>query len=404
MSSHINRITAIILITLINFISQSEAHQKDSTTEIRTLSDNSILISYDFPDKLRPGEEHVINVTMLNNGKNKWKKSDNYHLSLYDEFDNLYESDVWGIRNVPLPYDINSGEKISFFFKITAPEKSGKFNCSWIMKKDSVSFGLFAAAFVNVHKDSADDLLTDKEFRSQFVNLSVPFNMTAGVKYKVSVTVKNTGTSLWYSAAGGDFKLAPVNDSSSVLFPDWNSTPVYLSNTIDTGQTSAIEFEVTAPMTSGKYSLQWMMKKGEYFFGQKTSKVLVYVSKNSIKSNDPRENNSAFLEQNIPNSMYVNEDHNVSVTMVNTGNKTWIKGNEQLVMVDTEKRLTTLNAWGVGYIQLPDNVEPGKTVTFKFKVRPRETGWQFFQMIMMDDDGMIFGDPSKSVEIIVSGK
>jgi hypothetical protein len=102
--------------------------------------------------------------------------------------------------------------------------------------------------------------------------------------------------------------------------------------------------------------------------------------------------------------MFVNEDNNVSVTMRNTGNKTWIKGNEQLVMIDHNLTLITLNAWGVGYIQLPDNVDPGKTVTFKFKVRPRETGWQYFQMIMMNKDGTNFGAPTEPVEIIVSKK
>ena len=71
-------------------------------------------------------------------------------------------------------------------------------------------------------------------------------------------------------------------------------------------------------------------------------------------------------------------------------------------MIDHNMTLITLNAWGVGYIQLPENVAPGRQVTFKFKIRPRETGWQYFQMIMMDENGTIFGSPTESVEIIVS--
>jgi hypothetical protein len=90
--------------------------------------------------------------------------------------------------------------------------------------------------------------------------------------------------------------------------------------------------------------------------------------------------------------------------MSNTGDNTWIKGNEQLVMIDSKRNQVTLNSWNVGYIQLPESVEPGGLVTINFKVKPSETGWLYFQCSMMKSDGTLFGSPSQSVEVIVSNK
>ena len=399
----IKRITVIVLFAGINFIFQLNAQEKEAAIGISAPKNNSALISYDIPGDLKPGEEYIVIITMLNNGKTKWKKADNYQLALFDYSGKKYsQPDIWGIINVPLPYDVNPNEKVTFLFKITAPGKTGQYYFRSIMKNDSNYFGEYSEELINV-QESGDSFLDNYKFNSQFVTLSVPGNMTAGEKYKVTVIMKNTGNNPWYSDAGNEYKLAPVTESSSALYPDWNSSSVNLSNTVDTGQTATLEFDITAPKIAGKYSIQWMLKKGDYFFGHKTNKVFVNVSKNNNQVNELRANNSAFIEQDIPNSMLVNEDHNVSVTMKNTGKTTWIKGKEQLVMVDTEKKLTTLNSWGVGYIQLPNDVEPGMTVTFKFKVRPREAGWQFFQMMMMNDEG-IFGAATQSVEIIVSGK
>jgi hypothetical protein len=145
-----------------------------------------------------------------------------------------------------------------------------------------------------------------------------------------------------------------------------------------------------------------MMKKGDYYFGQKSNTATVKVSGNSTRTEDPRSYDATFMEQTIPNSMYLNEYQDVSVTVSNTGTDTWIKDREQLVIIDAKKSVSTLNIWNIGYIQLPKNLEPGGLFTFNFKVKPNEKGWQYFQCSMMKDDRTLFGMPSQSVEVIVS--
>jgi hypothetical protein len=359
-------------------------------------------LDYDIPATLHPGQNYVVTITMENSGNNNWKRAENVSLKLYDVADNKYMSDVWGINNVTLPYDVDIAEKVILLFKITAPATAGVYNFRWAMNKENEFFGEYNTHLINVGgkviKETGDPIKNN----SEFISFRVADKMTAGEKIKVSLTLKNTGSDPWLPYSYSEYSVSPLTDSLEPKYSDWNSLPVFLSDVIEPGQVSSIEFYLTAPSNPGIYYLQYMMKKGNVFFGEMSNRAVITVSKNSISSNDSRSFKSSFLEQDVPSSMTHNKDYSVSITMTNTGNRTWIKGVEQLVMVDTDLTLQTLNSMNVGYIQLPHNVDPGTTVTFKFKVRPRETGWKYFRMMMMKEDGSLFGEPTQSVEIIVA--
>lgn len=68
--------------------------------------------------------------------------------------------------------------------------------------------------------------------------------------------------------------------------------------------------------------MQWMMKKGDAYFGQKTSTALVNVTGNGNSYSDTKSFNATCMEQNVPNSMTFNEFRDISITMSNTGSKT----------------------------------------------------------------------------------
>lgn len=395
-------ITVYILMLCINFniYSQNDPVKKGSLKS----ENNSQIISYDLPEKLAPGQDYSATVTVLNNGKNKWTKGDNYYLGIYNESESNNSSGIWGIRRVDLSNDVPPAGKVTFLFNIIAPKIPGMYKMQWAMTKDNNFFGEYTDNTVNVSIDSAKSTADADGNNSEIVSLRIAETMTAGEKYKVSLTLKNTGNRTWHASEYSDYKISSYTEPSDIIYPDWNSSSYYLSSSIEPGQTSDVEFYVVAPSNPGNYGLQWMMKSGSGYFGQKTERVAISVIRNSASQNDPREYNASFIEQKVPNSMIVNELSEVSITMSNTGNKTWIQGNEHLVFVDTKMTLITINLWNAGYIQLPNNVDPGGTVTFKFKVKPDETGWQYFQCCMMKDDGKLFGSPTKSVEVIVSKK
>lgn len=390
----------LMLCTNLNLYSQNDPVKKGSLKS----ENNSQVISYDLPDKLAPGKDYTATVTVLNNGKSKWTKADNYYLGIYNEPDSNNSSGVWGISRVDLSKDVPPAGKVIFLFNIVAPKIPGMYKMQWAMAKDKNFFGEYTDNTVNVTSDSARGTADAEGNNSEIVSLRIAGTMTAGEKYKVSLTLKNTGNRTWHASEYSDYKISPYTEPSDVIYSDWNSSSYYLSNSIEPGQTSDVEFYVVAPSNPGIYGLQWIMKGGSGYFGQKTERVAINVVRNSASQNDSREFNASFIEQNVPNSMTENELSEVSITMRNTGSKTWIQGNEHLVFVDTKMSLITINLWNAGYIQLPNNVDPGGTVTFKFKVKPDETGWQYFQCSMMKEDGTLFGSPTKSVEVIVTKK
>lgn len=391
-----------VLIIILSMSLTVNAQNSKVITGITASGNNSSIISNDIPENLNPGQVYTVSLTMVNNGKNKWVRGDNFFLKLYDEIDSKYPADVWGVRKVNLPNDVYPSEKVIFLFNVTAPQTPGVYAFRWAMTEDYTFFGEYTDNLVNVTGERMPPVYDNYGNNAEFVSFSIPETMSAGNKYKVRITLKNTGNTVWHSSPDNEYKLVSVTGSSDAIYPEWNSLQIYLSNSVEPGQISDIEFYLTAPVNPGVYNLQWIMKRGDYYFGQKTNMATVRVTGNSTKDSDPKSYNASFMEQNVPNSMILNEFQDISVTVSNTGTNTWIKDREQLVMIDAKKSVSSFNIWNVGYIQLPRDVEPGGLVTFNFKVKPNEKGWQYFQCSMMKDDGTLFGTPSKSVEVIVS--
>ncbi len=106
-----------------------------------------------------------------------------------------------------------------------------------------------------------------------FVTQTVPTTMVANTTYQVSVTIKNTGNTVWTQA--GNYKLGSQNPAY------WGVTRVLLNSneTINPNQTKTFSFTVTAPATAGSYNFQWkMLKEGVEWFGGVTPNVVVGVS------------------------------------------------------------------------------------------------------------------------------
>lgn len=382
----------------VNIFSQNEQIKKGSfITDI-----NSQIISYDLPDNLTPGQEYTSTVTVMNSGKIVWSRSENYYLGIYNEKETDNGSNLWGVNRVDLTKDVPPAEKITFLFKVKAPDKPDLYKMRWAMVKDNNFFGEYTDKTVKVSSDTVKNTADADGNNSEIIDLRIAESMTSGEKYKVTLTLKNTGNRTWQASEFSDFKISALTEPSDIIYPDWNSSSYYLSNSIEPGQTSEIEFYVIAPSTAGTYNLQWMMRSGNGYFGQKTERVKINVTGNSTVVADSRTYNAEFIKQDIPNSMTINELSDVSITMRNTGSRTWIQGREHLVFIDPKMSLITINLWNAGYIQLPNNVNPGEEVIFKFKVKPDESGWQYFQCSMMKEDGKLFGSPTKSVEVIIS--
>lgn len=395
-----------ILLLCILTTTVSVGQIKKSITGITNSANNSSIIDFDMPANLNPGQEYVVTMNILNTGTNIWTMNDGYHLALYDQVDNKYMSDVWDVKQVALPYDVYPSQKVNFLFKIKAPLTSGMYNTNWAMVKNNEFFGEYNTSTINVGGDIVSPKITVYENNNaEFVEQTIPSTMVAGETYKILLSMKNTGQTAWLPSSSGDYRVAFFSDAAdNSSYPNWNTSPVYVSQTIDPGQTALMEFYVTAPSTTGVYNMQWMMQKGSNYFGQRTlSHTVNVVGGNNIPVKDATMSyGSNYIDQSIPNSMTVNKEYKISVTMSNTGKQTWIKGREQLVLIDARMSPMSLNSWNVGYVQLTQDVPPGTLVTFEFDVKPMEKGWQHLQWIMMNGEGTTFGSPTQAIQVIVA--
>jgi len=105
-----------------------------------------------------------------------------------------------------------------------------------------------------------------------FVSQSAPLTMTAGQRYNVSVTMKNTGSNTWTTALG--YKLVSRGSAN------WGVSEVPLPAPVAPGGEVTFNFTVTAPATviSNTYNFGWQMTTAVSGFGAITPYLRITVN------------------------------------------------------------------------------------------------------------------------------
>jgi RHS repeat-associated protein len=107
-----------------------------------------------------------------------------------------------------------------------------------------------------------------------FISQDVPTTMNAGLKYTVSVTMKNTGTKTWTVA--DLHRLGPQNPQDNNT---WGVTRVSVPTTVAPHSSAVFTFVVTAPSAPGAYNFQWrMLQDSVEWFGDFTPNVVVNIA------------------------------------------------------------------------------------------------------------------------------
>ena len=97
--------------------------------------------------------------------------------------------------------------------------------------------------------------------------------MIPGQTYGVSVSMKNTGSSVW---SQGNYSLKLINVVESTV-KTWSVSSVDVNSTVSPGNEVVFNFTIIAPV-DGSYNIQWQMANGNAFFGEPTINVPVRVS------------------------------------------------------------------------------------------------------------------------------
>ncbi|MGZ5198335.1 MAG: Ig-like domain-containing protein [Telluria sp.] len=106
-----------------------------------------------------------------------------------------------------------------------------------------------------------------------FVSQSVPFSMTPGGTYSVSVTMQNTGTTTW---TPGSYGLGAANPNDNYNWGSFNR--VYVTSNVPPNSSYTFSFTVKAPSSGSSANFQWRMVQ-EYveWFGSYTPNVAVQL-------------------------------------------------------------------------------------------------------------------------------
>jgi Zn-dependent metalloprotease len=224
-------------------------------------TNDAVFVSQSVPSTMVAGQSYSVSVTMRNTGTSTWTAATAYKLGSQNPQDNL----TWGLRRVLLPTSVAPGGQVTFSFSVTAPSAAGSYNFQWRMLRELVEW--FGAASPNVAITVQAPPANDAVFVSQ----SVPTTMTAGRPYSVSVTMKNTGSATWTTAAG--YKLGSQNPPDNQT---WGLSRVALSGNVAPGANHTFTFTVTAPSAPGTHNFQWrMLREGVTWFGSTSPNVAV---------------------------------------------------------------------------------------------------------------------------------
>jgi len=212
---------------------------------------------------------------------------------------------------------------------------------------------------INESNSVSDSINLNTNDDAQIVSDTIPLEMRPDQRYRVSVTLQNTGASIW--PFGWDwYRLGSVGDSDDLGGQGRYPMPkdVYPNDEV------TIYFYLTAPTTPDEYTTDWqMVKEGEHWFGEKLVKI-VNVGDGLIL------NNSKYVIDYIPKEVTLKQERLFIITFKNTGNATWTQGDLYRLGVVGDNPPKGFP----GRIELPYDVIPGEEVTFNFWICPKEVG------------------------------
>jgi hypothetical protein len=125
---------------------------------------------------------------------------------------------------------------------------------------------------------SGTDVKVDENYienNAMFVSQIIKSEMETGLTYDVSVTMKNTGSTVWLP---GVYKLKVSTTGADNTLNAWAVANVELSSDVLPRTEVTFTFKVTAPNKSGVYNLQCQLVKDGLFFGQPSTNVVINVN------------------------------------------------------------------------------------------------------------------------------
>lgn len=106
-------------------------------------------------------------------------------------------------------------------------------------------------------------------------NTSLPATVEAGTTYPYEVVMQNNGTTTWIAGGANPYRLSSENPHGNF---NWGTNRLAIPYDVGPGGQVAIRSNLTAPIATGAYNLQWhMLTEGVEWFGEFTPNQVVNV-------------------------------------------------------------------------------------------------------------------------------
>ena len=343
---------------------------------VRSPLSQAAFVSQTVPTNLATGQTFNVSVVVRNTGDTVWPAGGVFQLAARNPADNL----IFGTNRVALTSTVAPGSLATFGFVLRAPATVGSYNHQWQMVQEGV--GGFGDLTPNVAISVGGTIDS-----AIFVSQSVPASMVGAQRYPVAVTMRNTGTTTWEAAT--KYKLSAQNPVDN---RNWGDYRILLAAPVPPGGSVTFSWTATAPSPAGNYNFQWrMLREGVGWFGQSSANLVIPVS--------TAPNDAAYVSQVVPLTMRAGTTNNVTVTMRNTGTRTWTALESYRLGSQSPADNAT---WGLRRVALPANVAPGANAVFTFPVKaPSTTGSYVFGWKMIQEGVTWFGTISPNTTITV---
>lgn len=157
------------------------------------------------------------------------------------------------------------------------------------------------------------------------------------------------------------------------------------------GTTSTLAQPAKSYTTAGTYNVSLRVRDNSGYWSGYTYTTATIGTPTPV-------NNATFVSQSVPTAMNAGQQYSVSVTMNNSGTKTWTAADlHRLASQDN-------GTWGITRVNVPASVAPGANATFNFNVTaPSSPGTYNFQWRMVQDgSGEWFGGYTQNVTVSVT--
>jgi len=284
---------------------------------------------------------------------------------------------------------------MKLFQKITDTPKMKKFNLflKFLLAVLSLSF----LANSEVYSQGGAKGNAPQTDNASYLSQSTPGMMEPGKTYDVSISMKNSGSTVWQK---DNYKLKLMNPTDAMI-KLWGLSAIDLGSAINPGEQVSFTFKLKAPETPGDYNLQWQMANGNAFFGEPTANIPVTVTDAKVPPVKNEVNyNSTFKHHNLPAEVSEGGTYDIVIIMRNTGATDWSPAEDKLKVTATGIN-DTKQSWSITDVNLPAAVVAGGEYSFEFKLNaPPESG-EYNLQAQMTHNGTPFGEPTPIVPVKV---